>query len=650
MEQLQEQLRDMQRQLSIAADVARHEAEQRAIAEDVARRESEQRAIAEDVARRESEQRAIAEDVARHEAEQRAVAEASQRAAEADVLRERGRTFFARLKGMSGSASESSSISTDVSRRGAPVPRDVSGEEFFNGLPDVPAEMVQAAWDNCIQRLGAYPAQPASDLAKLKERNFVHPLVRTLLEEAMPSAANSLLRMWYEASAEDSVPHSGAVPDLLWTHTRDSTPCSLGACFSLELKRWEASQLAVGCAQAGNYGRRLMARHATELLERSADLSTLCVFTSASNGEDIVLLRVRSGVVEGPDPYCGTPCPMDQTPPLPLLRGWDRNCPKAVMKAPPKGFAALMRILHMSPALLNACMLPLEYVNVKTPLFTGKLTLDLRLGCGGSSDVYSCSLPNETAAAVKLARAATAHVCKLFAAEVTSLKALSDAPAGVAPRLLSSGSRELPARAQVLPSPFSSPWPLLLLSPVGIPLGDALMENISGAPDAHAARRTFGDNVMRGLLRCLREVHGKHITHCDVRPTNIVIVRSPPDPPATLLLDYGLSRKAGAEAHCLGVRAYTADCVFGQTSCVSRAGLDLIGAAFTWISCVYGDHACRAPWIASHQQRAEWLAREAKCDDDLASVVAAITVLMRPGETPAAMHWYDCWPWAAESA
>jgi hypothetical protein len=536
-----------------------------------------------------------------------------------------------------------------VSRRGAPASEEVSVEDFFNGLPDVPSDTVQAAWDVCIQKLGARAVQPASVLAKLKERKFVHPLVLTLLEEAMPPAASSLLRMWYEVAAEDSVPHSGAEPDVLWTHTRDNTPCSLGACFSLELKRWDANQLDVGCAQAGNYGRRLVARQATELLERSADLSTLCVFTAASNGEDVVLLRVRSGVVTGLDPYIGTPCPMDQTPPLPLLRGWDPSFPTAVQYAPPAGFAALVRILHMSPALLNACTLPLEYVDVATPRFTGRLTLGRRLGCGGSSDVYACSLPIDSVAAVKLARAATAKVRALFAAEVVSLSALSTAPPGAAPQLLCSGSRELPARAQVLPNALSSPWPLLLLSPVGIPLGEALTESVSSAADARAARRVFGDIVMRGVLHGLHASHEQRITHCDVRPTNVVVVRTPSSVPAALLIDYGLSRPAGVDVCGLGVRAYAADCVFKQKSCVARAGLDLIGAAFTWISVIYGDETCRAPWSVRHEPRAEWLSREAESDAMLASIVTAIAVLARPGETPAAEHWYK-WPWAAESS
>jgi hypothetical protein len=549
---------------------------------------------------------------------------------------------------MSGSASESSSTSTDVSRRGAPVSEEVSVEKLLNDLPDVCAGTVQQAWLCCTEKLRARaPVEEPGGLTHLKERKFVHPLVLSLLEEAMPPTADSLLRMWYEAAAEDSVPHSGAEPDVLWTHTRDTTPCSLGACFSLELKRWATDQLAVGCAQAGNYGRRLLARQAVELRERNADLSTLRVFTAASNGEDVVLIRVRSGVVAGPDPYCETPCPMEQTPPLPLLRGWDPALPTLVQAEPPAGFAALVRILHMPPARLNACMLPLEHVDVNTPLFSGRLELGTRLGCGGSSDVYTCSLPGHATVVVKLARAATEGVRLLFEAESVSLSALSTCPPGAAPQLLCRGSRELPSRAQVLPGTVSQPWPLLLLSPVGIPLSSALLGHVGSAADKRAARRDFGDLVMRGVLRCLRAAHGKRIAHCDVRPTNIVVVCEHSSPPAALLIDYGLSRKFGDNAAHLGVRAYTADCVFTQKSCVARAGLDLIGAAFAWISCVYGDETCRAPWRAFPVQRTAWLSREAQSDSVLAGVVNAIAVLAQPRSTPVAERWYD-WPWAAE--
>ena len=251
----------------------------------------------------------------------------------------------------------------------------------------------------------------------------------------MPPAPERLLRMWHQAAEEGSWPGQGTTPHLLWTHARDSTPCSLGACFSLALTPTDSGtdsgsdQLSVGCALAGDFGRRLLARQATELLERCENPSAACVFAAACDGQDIVLLRVCSGMVVGLDPYCGTPCPTDRTPPLPLLRGWDLVGPCTLPRAPPEGFAALMRILRSPPALLNGCTLPLEHVTVSTPLFAGKLELGRRLGCGGSSHVYARRLPGDpTPAVVKLARAGTAAVRALFEAEEATLLSLSAAP------------------------------------------------------------------------------------------------------------------------------------------------------------------------------------------------------------------------------
>ncbi len=91
----------------------------------------------------------------------------------------------------------------------------------------------------------------------------MHPIMRLVLEAAMLKPADGgSLRMWHEAATEDSVVEARAKPDMLWTHARDNSPCSLGACFSLELKRWDEAQSSVGCAQAGNYCRRIVALRA----------------------------------------------------------------------------------------------------------------------------------------------------------------------------------------------------------------------------------------------------------------------------------------------------------------------------------------------------------------------------------------------------
>ena len=647
-ERLSELVRQVELQLATAEAEAQRERTQRVIAE-------AERAAAEAEAQRERTQRATAE-AERAAAEAEAQRERAKRAtAEAEMNKQRASTFFATMRGMSGSASEHAAVSSDVSRRGAPAPEFVSLEEFFRGMPAVLDADVQAAWEVCRVQLAARPAVSECDLGTLAERKFVHPLVWLLLEAAQqPEGEKRELRLWPEASIEDSLSHSGAQPDVLCTHIRDMSPCSLGACFGLELKRWIAAQLEVGAAQAGNYGRRLVARHAMELLERGAPLLDVAILTAASNGEDIVFLRVRSGVRAGEDPFGGTPCPTEQSPQLPLLRGWNPSHPTEVPRTPPAGFAALVRVLRSPPALLNGCTLPLERITVKAPpLISGELRLGVRLGCGGSSDVYECTLPSGKSAVVKVARAATSRSSAMFSAEKASLQALHAAPGGAVPQLLGAGSRELPARAAVLPrNDLAEPWQLLILSPVGMPLSAALAKHLQREPAHHPAtsadllraRRAFGDVVAIGVLRGLCAAHAAHIIHCDVRPSNVVFLEGGDSDSGALLVDFGLSRTPGTAAGGVGVRAYAADCVFSQSSCTARAGLDLVAAAYTWLSVVHGDAQCRAPWSATGETAAAWVAREAARDKDVARIAAGVAVLVRPNCVTPEACWYE-WPW-----
>ena len=651
-QRLTEQLRDAARLREAAEAAAEHERAQR-VAADAARVAADAaRVAAEGQAEHERAQR-VAADAARVAAEAAAERERALRvAAEADSLKQRAATFFATLRGMSGSASEHAAVSADVSRRGAPAPELLNLEAFFDGMPAVDDADVQAAWDVCRPQLAARPAVPASDLGKLSERKFVHPLLWLLLEAALQPEDKRVLRLWREAAVEDSVPHAHAQPDVLFTHIRDMLPSSLGACFSMEFKRWVTTLLEVACAQAANYGRRLTARQVMELLDRGAALSDVCVLTAASNGLDVVFIRVRSGVRAGEeDPFGGTPCPTEQSPPLPLLREWNPAHPTRVPTTPPAGFAALVRVLRMPPALLNACTLPLERITVSAPpLMSGELQLGVRLGCGGSSDAYACTLPNGDAAVIKVARAATRRTNAMFDTEARSLQALGAAAHGAVPQLLGAGSRELLARAQVLPSDGCVlPWQLLVLAPVGAPLGSALVTHLAHHPaapdDARAARRAFGDVVIHGVLRGLQAAHAAGIIHCDVRPSNVVFLAKPRPAGAALLVDYGLSRAVGKCAAGVGVRVYAADCVFSQSTCAARAGLDLVAAAYTWLSVAYGDAACRAPWRVANEAASAWLARESVLDAHVARIAAALDELVRPrGNTPAEARWYQ-WPW-----
>ena len=151
--------------------------------------------------------------------------------------------FMAALRGMAASASESSHVSADTARRGAPEPVEVPVEVFFQGWPQVPAETVEAAWQNCRRVLAALePLDVPLDeaLETLPERAFVHSVLLPLLREM---TAGGELRLWHEATLADSVPLAEAIPDVLWTHARDVGLSTLGALLCAELKRWGLHRL-----------------------------------------------------------------------------------------------------------------------------------------------------------------------------------------------------------------------------------------------------------------------------------------------------------------------------------------------------------------------------------------------------------------------
>ena len=160
--------------------------------------------------------------------------------------------FMAALLGMSASASESSPISADIARRGAPEPVEVPVEVFFQDWPEVPAETVDACWQDCCRLLAAFKPLPMpldEALESLPERAFVHAVLFPMLR-AMTSGGE--LRIWHEATLADSVPLAEAKPDVLWTHARDVSPSSLGALLCSELKRWGLHHLPLVrlCADA----------------------------------------------------------------------------------------------------------------------------------------------------------------------------------------------------------------------------------------------------------------------------------------------------------------------------------------------------------------------------------------------------------------
>ncbi len=126
------------------------------------------------------------------------------------------------------------------------------------------------------------------------------------------------------------------------------------------------------------------------------------------------------------------------------------------------------------------------------------------------------------------------------------------------------------------------------------------------------------------LLCALEAAHAASLVHCDVRPSNVVVVRG-----NAMLVDWGISRASGEEARGCGVAAYADRRVFEQGEYKARPAQDVIGALLTWL-CVAHSEQCDAPWPtngALHSMldgRAAWLERRSGEDATVARVAAAL--------------------------
>jgi len=177
-------------------------------------------------------------------------AEARATALEASLAASREEVYFKQLRAVAGSASESSSVSADTARRGAPEVVEVSLEAFFDGWPPVAADRVAAAWSEvCLLLAAREPLDEA--LEEQAERSFVHSLILPFLRSLTSGVSD--LRLWYEATIADSIPLAEACPDVTWTHARDVCASSLGALLCMELKRWGVSRMTWVCARLAPY-------------------------------------------------------------------------------------------------------------------------------------------------------------------------------------------------------------------------------------------------------------------------------------------------------------------------------------------------------------------------------------------------------------
>ena len=593
-----------------------------------------------------------------------AVAKAATAAAEAATEAADKRTYLASLRGMSASASEASPLSADSSRRGAPEPQLSSVEELLAGFPTVDEGVEAAAWASVCRLLKA--RQPVlwplgEELESQPERAFVHALLLPLLQAVTPEER---VRLWYEAVLADSITSAEACPDVMWTHSRDANASSLGSLLCLEMKRWGVGHLALArpsppCAssphrhtltpphaqartQAASYTRRVVGRLTREADARGDPLHCVRAFSVACVGSHIALVRVTSGApASGGSFKDAQPCPAAYTEALELLGGWDPQLPQSVAPHPPPGFAALLRLLHAPVELLNACAAPLREVQLDAPPFPELLQLGSRLGSGGFSDIYGL----DSGCVLKLPRCSTTAVVRSFAAEAAALRLLARAPAEAVPRLMSEGTRVV-ARSAAL----QQPWPALVLSPAGRPLGPALalLQAAPGAGElASAERRAFADSVLRGVLRGLWAAHELGLVHCDVRPSNVVLCADN----TAMLVDYGLCRKEREAGGRVGVRSFAADCVWEQGSCGARGGLDLVAAGHSWLSLAYGSGAGAAPpWLARRQSAHQWLRHQAsRAQGEEAQHLTSLSLHLRKlvtfSETPVDERQYYAWPW-----
>lgn len=588
--------------------------------------------------------------------------------------------FMDRMCAISNSHSGDTQSNPDVILRGAKEAVLVPLADLFRTLPQVDVGATVAAWAALRKAHSAQwrpPRLPSN--APLNENRHVHPTIACVLREAMEPSTP--LRLWCNATAEHEVVEASVCPDFSLTHRRDAMPSTMGALLMVEVKLPGEIENAV--TQTCIYLRRRVYRLCKEAHARGEAMDALFALGVATDGQCAVVLRMRSGAPPaGPEQSfaLAVPCPVQRSPLLPLLGCWDfRACSPQWHKSPaaPEGFVALVRLLaapvgmlavdtllthldvHVAPpsqAALNAASGASAAAEAAGGggggCFCGAaalmerprahLVLGDRLGSGGTSDAYKCRaeeglfvVAEEGGAellCVKVARVSTPSVQGCFAQEARALQLLAEAgegsatQAGLVPRLVAVCSR--------LRQPA---WPLLLLWPAGESLDSwveaRVREEVSGggedsdqeaaAKEAAAAaavvRARCATAVVLRILQALEAATNVGLVHCDVRPSNIVIGPGG----LAVLVDWGISRAAGAESKCCGVATFADGRIFSQSSYAARPGQDVYAALLTWL-CIARGIECAAPW-ARTSDRQSWLtACVARGDVQVARVCLAL--------------------------
>jgi hypothetical protein len=148
----------------------------------------------------------------------------------------------------------------------------------------------------------------------------------------------------------------------------------------------------------------------------------------------------------------------------------------------------------------------------------------------------------------------------------------------------------------------------------------------AAAADAAASkeRRVCARTATLRILDALEAAHAAGVIHCDVRPSNVVIVND-----EAMLVDWGSSRKRREESAGVGVAAFADSRVFEQTTYTARPTQDIFGALYTWLAIAF-DIECAAPWLGDalsrigdgdmFAARKEWIKERSKTDTIVARV------------------------------
>jgi hypothetical protein len=341
----------------------------------------------------------------------REAAEAGREAAEAGQRKEREAReaaqrdkFCSDMRGIGSSSSTGTNSRSDEARRGAPPPVEIPLEGFFgdSALAGDANEKTAATamWAAFKTAHGNEWTPP--EAGTFTENKHVHPTIGCLLRTLVPS----YLRLWCNETAVDGTAKAEIKPDFTFSHVRDVMPSLLGGVLFVEVKRPGNIDNAV--QQAIIYLRRRVWMMYSESLARGVShlsLHFLHAYALATDGAEVVFVRVRSGVPREPSEYAAAvPCPADTSPKLTLLGSWDFVTQPTFPEDPPHAFQVLLQLLNKPEVLLGPDV-PLTQLSATVVLEEGArgsganlpaaavllhFSLESRLGLGGTSDAYAC--------------------------------------------------------------------------------------------------------------------------------------------------------------------------------------------------------------------------------------------------------------------